>query len=121
MISVRDAFHPDTTVWATIETFVDGSWDEDNQWTQGSYTDPKKFRVTPFPAGNVADSVFGETLKAEFYGERSPEFKRFFSKTEMPINTRITYREGIFKVIRLGDYKAGGYWEVLAAKILEQT
>ena len=121
MISVKEAFHPDTTVTATMSLFVDGSWDENNQWIAGGFGLPIKFKVTPFPAGNVADSVFGETLKAEFYGERKPEFKRFFSRKDMPINSNITYRDGTFKVIRLGDYKAGGYFEVLAAKLLEQT
>lgn len=121
MISVREAFHPDTTVWATLSTMVAGTWDSDNQWVKGGYSPEVKFRVTPFPAGNVSDAVFGEALKAEFYGERQPEFKRFFSRTEMPMNSRITYRLGTFKVIRIGDYKAGGYFEVLASKLLEQT
>lgn len=121
MISVRQAFHPHTTVSCDLELFLNGVWDEDNQWVAGGYQPPVKIRATPLPAGNVSDSVFGEALKAEMYGERKPEFKRFFSRTEMPMNSRITYRGGTFKVIRIGDYKAGGYFEVLGAKILEQT
>lgn len=121
MISVRQAFHPHTTVKCKLAIFLEGAWDVDNQWVVGGYATEVTISATPLPAGNVSDLVFGEALKAEFYGERKPEFKRFFSKTEMPMKSRITYRGGTFKVIRIGDYKAGGYFEVLGAKILEQT
>ena len=121
MIDVSDAFDDDTTVAAILQTQIAGTWDLDNQWVAGGLSEPVPIRVTPFPAGNVAAAAYGEELKAEFFGERTPEFKRFLSPTEMPINSVITYRGMSFKVIRVGDYKAGGYWEVVGARLLEQT
>lgn len=121
MIDVSDAFDDDTTVQATLELQIAGSWDADNQWVVGGLSAPVRISVTPFPAGNVAAAAYGEELKAEFFGERTPEFKRFLSPTEMPINSIITYNNYSFKVIRVGDYKAGGYWEVVGARVLEQT
>lgn len=121
MIDVSEAFDDDTTVQATLQLQIAGAWDADNQWVQGGYGAPTNISVTPFPAGNVAAAAYGEELKAEFFGERTPEFKRFLSTTKMPINSRISYRNYSFKVIRVGDYKAGGYFEVVGARLLEQT
>lgn len=119
MINQRRAFNRYTTAKHTLELYVDGSYDANNNWTGASYAPPKAFRCTPIAYGDRDSGTNGQQLKATEIGERQPAFIQVHSRTQMPMKSLITFAGVKYKVISVSDYSDAGFYSVVAAKELE--
>ncbi|NOI30200.1 hypothetical protein [Vibrio coralliilyticus] len=110
MINMRRAFNRFTTTSnASIQYAIDGYYNEDNIWQQGSLTPPVPIAVTPLPRD-------GEELQALARGERVAATMSFKSITRMPINSFITIYNTVYKITHEGDYSAAGFYSSVGAK-----
>lgn len=119
MINQRRAFNRYTTAKHYIEVFVEGFYDNLNNWIPGGYKPAKKFSCTPIAYGDRDSGVAGQTLKATDIGERQPAFMQVHSRTPMPMNSMLTIYGFRYKVVSISDYTDAGFYKVVAAKELE--
>lgn len=109
MISVRKAFTVHTTLSGTLRTHEEGHWNEHNEWVDGVLSNPISIRVTATPIGDSDSGVYGETLQSLPEGERTANFMKLTSRTQMPINSIVRVYDTDFKVVKLGQYSDSGY------------
>lgn len=117
MINMKRAFTRHTTVVAYLELSGEGYFNEYNEWEKGTASELQPIRATITPAGMADQAVFGTLLEARPEGERIAKYLQISSTTEMPINSKIFYLEGIYKVVRLSDYRAAGFHTVIAEDV----
>lgn len=117
MINMRRAFTRHTTLKAYLQTFEEGSWDDDNNWVEGVMSRPMPFSVTATPTGSADEGSYGARLDADHIGERVKSFMQFTSRTEMPINSIITVYNQRFKITREGNYSDAGYWTTVGERV----
>jgi hypothetical protein len=117
MINVRRALNRYTTTSVLLQTYSAGSYDNDNIWTKGALSAPVSIQATPRPYGDRDSGTFGERLEASDVGERQPGFMLFHTKVFMGINAIVTVYGQVYKVIRKGNYEAGGYYNWVAELI----
>lgn len=111
MISMRRAFTKHTTARAYLQTVSEGSYNEYNEWEEGALSQPIPINVTPKPVGDIdAGATFGAQLEARPEGERVKEYMKFYSTTEMPMNSFINYNDREFKVVSIADYTAAQFY-----------
>jgi len=110
MISVRDAFSSVTTTTMTLYKFLDGYWDEENQWQSEGYADPVTISGTPIPIGERQTGTHGENLTPDLTGERVPASMKFTSRVPLDLNDVITYGGINYKMSRKGNFAAAGYY-----------
>lgn len=121
MINQRRAFNKYTTTGRpTLAVYVEGHYDNLNNWVEDSWEPPKKFRCTPIAYGDRDSGVAGQQLKATDVGERQPSFMKIHSRTEMPMKSIITVYGIQYKVIAINDYEDAGFFSVIAARVLEK-
>lgn len=120
MINQRRAFNRYTTARHTIQIYINGYYDDKNNWVGESLSAPKHFRCTPIAYGDRDSGVSGQSLKATEVGERQPAFMQIHSRTQMPMKSVITIYGIRYKVISISDYTDAGFYEVIAAKELEK-
>jgi hypothetical protein len=121
MINMRRAFTKHTTLKAYLQTFQEGSWDENNEWTEGTMSRPMPFLVTATPTGSADEGSYGARLNADNIGERTKKFMQFTSRTDMPMNSIITVYNDKYKVVREGYYDAMGFHTVVAEGVSDKT
>lgn len=120
MINQRLAFNRYTTAKFTIRDYIQGHYDDNNDWVDDSWKPAEKFRCTPIGYGDRDSGTSGQQLKATDVGERQPAFMQIHSRREMPIKS-LVYVYGIeYKIINHLDYTAAGFHVVIAAKTLEK-
>jgi hypothetical protein len=120
MISSRRAFNRHTTAKHKISLWIEGYYDETNNYVGESWSEPKTFSCTPIPYGDRDSGIGGQKLMATDVGERYPAFMKVHSRTKMPLKSLI-YIYGIeYKVIELDNYEDSGFYKVIAAKTLEE-
>ncbi len=117
MISVRRAFTGLTTTMVWFQTELGGSYDPDNNWIQGGFTDAVEIAVTPLPYGNREDGILGDQLIPTTKGERFPSYFQIHTPTFVPINSYLTIYGQIYKIIRDGKFEAAGYWATLGERV----
>lgn len=119
MINQRRAFNRYTTARHYIQVYLQGYYDDKNNWVGEGYSPPKPFRCTPIAYGDRDSGVAGQTLKATEIGERQPAFMQIHSRTEMPMKSLLTIYGFRYKVVSISDYTDAGFYKVVAAKELE--
>lgn len=120
MINQRKAFNRYTTAKHYLEVYINGHYDEHNDWVAESWAAPKKIRCTPIAYGDRDSGTNGQQLKATDVGERQPAFMQIHSRTEMPMKSIVTVYGIRYKVISISDYSDAGFHVVIAAKELEK-
>lgn len=110
MISMRDAFGSATTTEVILYRYIEGRWNDDNQWEKAGYEDPTPIAATPIPVGERQTGTHGENLTPDKTGERTPASMKFTSLTELQLKDVISYAGINYKMSRKGDYSAAGYW-----------
>ena len=121
LINQRLAFNRYTTTGRpTLAAYIEGHYDNLNNWVEDSWEPPKKFRCTPIAYGDRDSGVAGQQLKATDVGERQPSFMKIHSRTEMPMKSIITVYGIQYKVIAINDYEDAGFFSVIAARVLEK-
>lgn len=120
MINQRLAFNRFTTAKHSMQLYVEGHYDELNNWVDDSYSDPITFSCTPIPYGDRDSGIGGQKLMATDVGERYPAFMRVHSRKEMPMKSFL-YLYGIqYKVVEVDNVSDAGFYVVIAAKTLEK-
>lgn len=117
MINMRRAFTKHTTTRAYLVLHGDGYFDEYNEWVRGEETPPQPFSVTVTPIGNSEEASYGSALDARPEGERIKTYLQFTSRTDMPMNSFIYYRQFKFKVVQEAEYTAAGFHSVIAENV----
>lgn len=120
MISVRRAFTRHTTLKGYLQTFQEGSWDENNMWIEGVMSRPMPFSVTATPTGSADEGSYGARLSAEQTGERIKAFMQLTSRTEMPMKSIVTIYGIKYKVVRIGDYNESGYFTCVGESVSDK-
>lgn len=120
MINSRLAFNQYTTAKHILERYINGRYDENNNWVDESYSPRIPFRCTAIAYGDRDSGVAGQTLKATEVGERYPAFMKVHSRLEMPMKSRITIYGIQYKVVSVFDFDDSGFYKVIAAKTLEK-
>lgn len=120
MINQRQAFNRYTTAKFTIEDYIEGFYDELNNWVKAGLKAPEVFRCTPIAFGDRDSGTTGQQLKATDIGERQPAFMQIHSRRPMPMKSVITVYGIRYKVIQLRPFTAAGFHCVVAAKELEK-
>ncbi|MGL4483429.1 MAG: hypothetical protein ACRCUS_00610 [Anaerovoracaceae bacterium] len=117
MIKMRRAFNRHTTTTCYLQLSGEGFWDDNNEWVEGVATPPQPFMATATPVGMNSVDSFGTTLEARPEGERSSTYLQFTSKMQMPMKAIIFYKEFKFKIVRVAEYSAAGFYSVIAENI----
>lgn len=117
MISVRRAFTGYTTTAIWFQREIAGSYDQDNNWIAGGFTDSVTIYATPLPFGNREDGVLGDQLQPTISGERIPSYFNITCPQELPINSYLTFYGQTYKVIRDAKYNDAGYWSTLGERV----
>lgn len=120
MINQSRAFNRYTTAKHTLELYISGYYDAENNWVGESYSPPKQIRCTPIAYGDRDSGTNGQQLKATEIGERQPAFIQVHSRTQMPMKSLITFAGIKYKVISVSNYSDAGFYVVIAAKQLEK-
>lgn len=120
MINQRLAFNRYTTAKFVIRDYIQGYYDDNNDWVADSWSDPVKFSCTPIGYGDRDSGTSGQQLKATDVGERQPAFMQIHSRRAMPIKSIATIYGIDYKIIQHLDYTAAGFHVVVAAKVLEK-
>lgn len=122
MINQGKAFNRFTTAKHLLEVYLEGFYDNKNNWVPAGYETPVAFDCTPLPYGDRDSGVSGQQLKATEVGERQPAFMQVHSRTEMPMKSLLTlgrYKLK-YKVMEVSDLSDAGFYRVIAAKELEK-
>ena len=122
MINQKQAFNRFTTAKHTLEVYVEGHYDNLNNWVADSWLPPIPIACTALPYGDRDSGVSGQQLKATDVGERQPEFQQIHSRTEMPMKSILTLGKSRrrLKVMEVSDISDAGFYRVIAAKLLEK-
>lgn len=122
MINQKQAFNRFTTAKHTLEVYVEGHYDNLNNWVADSWLPPVPIACTALPYGDRDSGVSGQQLKATDVGERQPEFQQIYSRTEMPMKSILTLGKSRrrLKVMEVSDISDAGFYRVIAAKLLEK-
>ncbi|QFG06682.1 head protein [Proteus phage Myduc] len=120
MINQKLAFNRYTTSKHLIQDYIPGRYDEDNNWVEESWGEPRAIRCTPIGYGDRDSGTTGQQLKATDVGERQPAFMQVHSRREMPINSMLTIYKIRYKVIQINDYSDAGFYRVICARELEK-
>lgn len=120
MINQKRAFNRYTTAPFTIEVYVEGFYDDKNNWQSAALMEPKKFKCTPIAFGDRDSGTTGQQLKATDIGERQPAFMQIHSRIKMPMKSVITVYGIRYKVVQIRPFTAAGFHCVVAAKELEK-
>lgn len=120
MINQSRAFNRYTTAKHTLELYISGYYDTENNWVGESYSPPKQIRCTPIAYGDRDSGTNGQQLKATEIGERQPAFIQVHSRTQMPMKSLVTFAGIKYKVISVSNYSDAGFYVVIAAKQLEK-
>lgn len=118
MINVSRAICSKTATRVTLRRLLAGTRDEDNFFVAGGYDIGRRILATPVPIGDRDDGVYGEQLKSLNEGERTPKLMQFTlraSKVPVKIKDIIDYKDVAYKIFQVGDYEAGGYYQVQGA------
>jgi len=111
MLNMHQAFSSQTTTEVQLYKYVEGYWDEDNQWQDGGkYEAPVEITATPIPIGERQTGTHGENLSPDLTGERIPASMKFTSQTELHLKDVIAYSGINYKMSRKGNYSAAGFW-----------
>jgi len=110
MIQMHQAFSSYTTTTVSLYRYIDGYWNEENQWMEGGYDNPVDISATPIPIGERQTGTHGETLSPDPTGERVPASMKFTSQTQLNLKDVISYVGIDYKMSRKGDFSAAGYW-----------
>ena len=119
MLATR--FDGDTSVLVTFYPSITGYWDADNQWVEDALGAAQEITCTPIPCGDLGSASFGEALQAQKQGERVPSFMKFRSPTDIPLKSVIEYRGLKYKILRYGEFRAGGYTLAVGATLFEEV
>lgn len=122
MINQRQAFNRYTTASKTLEVYIDGHYDNLNNWVGESFAPPVKIACTPLPYGDRDSGVTGQQLKPTEIGERYPAFMEVHSRMEMPMKSRLTLgkHQVKYKVMEVSDISDAGFFRIICAKVLEK-
>jgi len=111
MINMSQAFGSQTTTTVILHRFIQGYWDEDNQWNDGGgYKSPIDIIATPIPIGERQTGTHGENLQPDQTGERVPASMKFTSQTQLDLKDVISYDGIDYKMSRKGNFRAAGFW-----------
>ena len=117
MINVRRAINRYTSARVLYQDISGGAYDEDNLWVEGTIGLPVPIMATPRPYGDRDSGTYGEKLSPTSMGERSPSYMLFHVKRELAINSFITVYGSTYKIVRRGNYSAGGYSDWVGEKL----
>ena len=110
MINLRGAFGAQTTTTVKVHLEIVGYYDDNNRWVPSGYGRGIPIICTPLPLGDQDHGTYGESLKAEEIGERTPAGMKFSSPFRLPINAVLSHNGQQYKITREGDYSAAGFW-----------
>ena len=107
MINQSRAFNRYTTAKHTLELYIPGYYDTENNWVGESYSPPKQIRCTPIAYGDRDSGTNGQQLKATEIGQKilhSQEVPQWSQATVMAVPSECYITETIW-VIDSGDYQ----------------
>lgn len=110
MINMRQAFGSHTTTKLEIHRYLEGAWDEENNWIPTGYADAEIIYGTPIPIGERQTGTHGENLVPDTVGERRPASMKFTSRSQLNLKDVIVHSGIPYKMSRKGDFAAAGYW-----------
>ena len=116
-MQMRRAFNARMQTRVILHKIAEGSYDSNNDWTEGERTDVHIFAVVT--AGNkFSQFEEGIALDAQDGGARYSDYRNMYAmnKYEVAIGDKLTFRDTFYRVLQKSDEQVYGFSSYIIEK-----